>query len=163
MKNPPQWNVPGWDWDEGDYSWLSSQSGIYKDGVSIFFIHGGRIRHQAHIPYGSYTVDEFCKMLRDRAAGLDDVRVEWMADTGGGDLGLWVNGTRPPNEDDLARLQAARDRQAYEDRSSVHGLRQRHPEWFSDKAPSWDAGAHKWVNDPCSPDSRTSQSSRDAE
>lgn len=30
----PEWDVPGWDWDKDDYSWLSSKSGIHKDGTS---------------------------------------------------------------------------------------------------------------------------------
>lgn len=127
----PQWDVPGWDWEPGDYAWLSSASGLYLDGTSIFFIHGGRIRHQAHIPYGSYTVDEFAALLRDRAAGLDAPTVQWCEDTGGGNCGLWVEGTRPPNESDLARLHAARERQAREDEHTARSLRQRRPDLFA--------------------------------
>lgn len=130
IDNPPQWDVPGWDWDEGDYSWVSSQSGIHKDGASIFFIHGGRIRHQAHIPYGWHTLDEFFALVRERAEGLDDPRVVWCEDTGGGDAGLWVEGTRPPNEDDLARLQHARDLQKRKDESAARDLRRRRPDLF---------------------------------
>jgi hypothetical protein len=114
---PPQWDIPGWDWEEDDYAWLSSRSGIHKDGTSIFFIHGGRIRHQAHIPHGNYSVDEFCQMVRERAEALDD------AD-------LWVEGTRPPNEDDLLRLQAARDRQRRHDDLEARELRRRRPDLF---------------------------------
>ena len=119
MDDAPKWNVPGWDWDRGDHAWLSSESGIYKDGTSIFFIHGGRIRHQAHIPYGLYAVEEFCSMIRERAAGLDDPKVCWSEDTGGGDQGFWVEGTRLPNDEDLARLQVARNDQALQDRADT--------------------------------------------
>lgn len=126
----PQWDVPGWDWAPYDYAWLSSKSGIHQDGTSIFFIHGGSIRHQAHIPFGSYSVDEFCALLRDRAEGLDDPSVRWIADTGGGDPDLWVEGTRAPNETDLARLQAARDRQRRIDEHEIRRLRRIYPNNF---------------------------------
>lgn len=125
-----QWDVPGWDWDPSDYSWLSSRSGIHKDGVSIFFIHGGRIRHQAHVPHGWHTIEEFEQLIRERANGLDDPRVVWCEDTGGGDADLWVEGTRPPNADDLARLEEARARQAREDEFTLRDIearRKAHP------------------------------------
>jgi hypothetical protein len=120
-----RWDVPGWDWEEGDYSWLSSNSGIYKDGVSIFFIHGGRIRHQAHVPTGNYTLEEFVALFEERAAGLDDARLCWTEDSGGGSAGLWIEGTRAPNADDLARLQEARKRQEREDRINLRYIEKR--------------------------------------
>jgi|SRR3990167_433977 len=123
------WDVPGWDWEPADFSWLSSKAGINKDGVWIFFIHGGRIRHQAHLPHGSYTVEEFIDWLHQRAAGLDGVRVNWMADTGGGDPDFWLEGTRPPNVEDVARLQSARDRQRRNDKNEFTRLKKLHPEW----------------------------------
>lgn len=132
IDNPPQWDVPGWDWDANDHSWLSSRSGISKDGVSIFFIHGGRIRHQAHLPYGWHTVDEFVAMVQERAEGLEDPRVVWSDDTGGGDRGLWIEGTRAPNEEDLARLQHARDIQKRRDEMTARDLRGRRPDLFKD-------------------------------
>jgi hypothetical protein len=131
--NSPQWNVPGWNWDSGDTSWLSSNSGIYKDGVSVFFIAGGRIRHQADIPEGYHTVDEFFALVQERAVGLDDPRVVWTDDTGNGDPGLWVEGTREPNEEDLARLQAARDHQRLQDEITARGLRKRRPDLFKSR------------------------------
>lgn len=121
------WDVPGWDWADRDYSWLSSKSGIYKDGVSVFFIHGGRVRHQGHIPHGSYGIDEFVAKIRSLAEGLDDPYVEWCSDTGGGDSDLWVEGTRAPNIDDAARLQAARERQERDDHLTLQGIRARNP------------------------------------
>lgn len=130
IENPPQWDVPGWDWDDNDFSWLSSRSGIHKDGTSIFFIHGGRIRHQARVPYGNYSVEEFCRLLQQRAEGLDDPIVRWMADTGGGDPGFWVEGTRAPNEEDLERLQHARDLQRRRDEIDARQLRKRRPDLF---------------------------------
>lgn len=126
----PLWDVPGWDWDRDDNAWLSSNSGIYDGETSIFFIHGGRIRHQAHLPQGWHPVDEFCQMVHDRAEGLDDPRVVHLSDTGGGDAGLWVEGTRPPNDDDLARLHLARERQRRRDEIDARLLRERRPDLF---------------------------------
>lgn len=125
----PQWDVPGWDWAPHDYAWLDA--GVSVDGTSIFFIHGGRIRHQAHIPYGHYTVDDFTKLLRNRAKGLDDARVIWSADTGGGDSGFWVEGTRAPEVADLGRLTAAREQRLWNDKISYMSIRKAHPEWFT--------------------------------
>lgn len=132
IDNPPQWDVPGWDWEPDDFSWLSSRSGIHKDGASIFFIHGGRIRHQAHIPDGSYPIEEFVALVTARAEGLDNPRVEWCEDTGGGSAALWVEGTRPPNDEDRARLQAARDRQRRDDEYAARELKKRRPELFEE-------------------------------
>ncbi len=41
------WDVKDWDWDKHDFSWLSSQLSLPDSG---FFIHGGRVRHQRHVP-----------------------------------------------------------------------------------------------------------------
>ena len=120
-----QWDVPGWDWAEGDYAWLASESGIYHDGVSIFFIHGGRIRHQASMPQGSYTREELLAWFDEHAEGLEDPHLNWTHDTGGGDCGLWLEGTRPPNKDDLARLEAARERQRRNDEIELRGIEAR--------------------------------------
>lgn len=130
----PRPDIPGWDWDANDYSWLASESGLHVDGVSIFFIHGGRVRHQAHIPSGTYGIEEFCALVRERAKGLDDPIVCW-SDTGDGDLDLWVEGTRLPNKDDLERLESARSHEIYRDRLDAQHLKRRHPEWFTDEAP----------------------------
>lgn len=124
----PQWDVPGWDWDKNDYSWLSSHSGLHENDTSIFFIHGGRIRHQAHLPHGYHPLEEFIAMLRERAVGLDEPMVFWLEDTGGGDCGLWVDGTRPPNDSDLARLQAARKRQRQDDERALRDIQRRNPD-----------------------------------
>lgn len=121
--------VPGWDWDEGDYAWLSSKSGIHKDGVSIFFIHGGRIRHQAHIEHGFYDVEEFIDVVRKHAEGLENVRVVW-DDPGDGGVDLWIEGTRLPNEEDLERLREARKRQARKDEMDLRSLQRRRPDLF---------------------------------
>lgn len=129
---PPEWDVPGWNWEPSDYTWLSSHSGIYKDGTSIFFIHGGRIRHQAHIPHGRYDVEEFCQLLRDRAADLDESYVVWSGDTGDESADFWIEGTRAPNTEDFLRLQSARDRQKRDDEIAAAGLRQRRPDLFDD-------------------------------
>lgn len=125
---PPQWDVPGWDWDQNDFSWLDA--GVYHDGVSIFFIHGGRIRHQGHISYGYHSIEDFIATVRRLADGLDNPRVCWVEDTGGGDPGLWVEGTRPPREDDLERLHAARDNRSRKDESQLRDLRRRRPDLF---------------------------------
>lgn len=69
-------------------------------------------------------------MLRERAEGLDNPLVIWLDDTGGGDSGLWVEGTRPPNEEDIVRLRSAREHALREDERSLRELKQRHPEWF---------------------------------
>lgn len=129
----PEWEVPGWDWHPNDSSWLDA--GARLDGVSVFFIHGGRIRHQAHITCGRYTVDEFVALLRKHAEGLDNPVVRWSEDTGGGEAGLWVEGTRAPGREDLARLKAARRRQLQNDEMEAKALRRRHPEWFTTAAP----------------------------
>lgn len=128
------WDIPGWDWDQNDYSWLSSQSGIHKDGASIFFIHGGRIRHQAHVPEGNYTLEEFTTFFNEKTKDLDDAYLCWTNDTGGGIAGLWVEGTRVPNEEDLERLKSAREHQERKDRMDAGLLKQRHPEWFKEPA-----------------------------
>lgn len=130
------WDVPGWDWPEGDYSWLASQSGLHVDGTSIFFIHGGRIRHQTHVPEGSYTLAEFTSLLAERMDGLDGPRVCWHLDTGNGEASLWVEGTRAPGPDDLNRLQAVRDQQTRDDRSALKGIQRRHPDWFGEDGPN---------------------------
>jgi hypothetical protein len=130
---PPQWDVPGWDWGDGDYAWLNSESGLYdpETQTSVFFIHGGRIRHQSHIPHGLYTLAEFQALWKQRAGRLDDPRLVWSEDTGDGDAGLWIEGTRAPDESDLARLQAARARALHADRIGYMSIRKRHPEWFT--------------------------------
>lgn len=119
------WDIPGWDWEPGDYSWLSSRSGLYHDGVSIFFIHGGRIRHQANLPDGTYSREEFLAWFDKHAEGLDDPRIVWMDDSGDGNAGVWLEGTRPPNESDLARLRAAREHQRLEDEINLRAIMQR--------------------------------------
>jgi hypothetical protein len=116
------WNIPGWDWSEDDVSWLSM----------IFFIHGGRVRHQSHIERGTYTIDQFCDMVREKGEGLDQPMVCW-SDTGDGHADLWVEGTRPPQVDDLRRLKSARESQLREDKISYMVIRKRHPEWFADR------------------------------
>jgi hypothetical protein len=113
-------NTPGWDWPEDDFSWLSSRSGLSRkesDGgyTSVFFIHGGRIREQAHIPHGNFAPDKFLELITKRVAGLDKASVNWSSDTGGGDCGFWVEGTRLPTEDDLHRLMSAREQQLKDD------------------------------------------------
>lgn len=123
-----KWDVPGWDWADGDYAWLDA--GVRVDDTSIFFIHGGRIRHQAHVPFGTYSLEQFTALLYERAEGLDNPHVTWSSDTGDGDYGFWVEGTRPPHEDDLARLQKARERREHQDRVQYMTLRKAHPEWF---------------------------------
>jgi hypothetical protein len=123
------WDIPGWDWEPGDNAWL--RSGVYENGTSIFFIHGGKIRHQAHLPYGDYKPDEFASLIAERAKGLEDPIVRWEEDTGGGDPGLWVEGVRPPNKEDLARLQSARDRQRRRDRLEIARLRRQYPDNFT--------------------------------
>ena len=125
-----KWDVPGWDWEQDDFSWLSSRSGIHLDGTSIFFIHGGRIRHQADLPTGHHPLEGFIALLRARAEGLDDPQVVWVNDTGDGDNGLWVEGTRAPVEADVVRLQAARDRQRRHDEIAYAELKKRHPDWW---------------------------------
>jgi hypothetical protein len=127
----PKWDVPGWDWDPADYSWLSSKSGIHKDDTSIFFIRGGRIRHQAHFPHGSHDVEDFIRLVRAKAEGLDDPYVVWTGDTGGGEAGLWVEGTRPPNETDLERLRHARAVQERNDERAARALKRRRPDLFA--------------------------------
>ena len=108
-----RWNDPGWDWEPGDHSWLSSRSGTHRtspDGghTSVFFIHGGRIREQAHLPVGEFTLSRFQAMLEVRALELDEPRVRVVAEEDGS-VGLWVEGTRPPNAEDLERLRVARE------------------------------------------------------
>jgi len=126
----PRPDIPGWDWDERDFSWLSDKSGIRKNNVSIFFIHGGRIRHQGDIPYGNYPIEAFIDLLRKLSEGLDNPLVMWVSDTGGGDPGFWVEGTRYPNNEDLERLRYARKRQEQKDRSDLASIKRRYPEWF---------------------------------
>jgi hypothetical protein len=111
-------NTPGWDWPEDDFSWLTSKSGLTRnepDGgvTSIFFIHGGRIREQAHIPEGRHGLDTFIEALRSRATGLDDPCIVISYSEDG--TSLWLEGTRMPREDDIHRLEAARERQRKED------------------------------------------------
>ena len=124
----PKWDVPGWDWDEEDNAWL--EAGVGDGTTSIFFIHGGRIRHQAHIPEGHYTVEQFTELVHGYAEGLDNPHIVWLTDTGGGDCGLWVEGTRAPNVADLERLQKARERIARSDRLTLKSLRKKYPERF---------------------------------
>jgi hypothetical protein len=123
------WDVPGWDWPDNDYSWL--EGGITVDGVSVFFIHGGRIRHQAHIPYGYYSVDEFTALLRKYAEGLDNPTLNWVDDTGGGEPGLWLEGTRAPTLADAARLREEREHLEQKDKLAFNYLKRQRPEWFS--------------------------------
>lgn len=119
-----------WDWPDGDHAWLSSQSGIHRvepDGslVAIFFIHGGRIRHQAHLPFRRYTLAEFLDKVRALADGLDDPHVIWSNDSGDGDTSLWIEGTRLPNESDVARLNAAKEAQDQMDRINLQQIKKR--------------------------------------
>ena len=119
------WEIPGWDWRPGDYAWLSSESGIYENGTSIFFIHGGRVRHQAHMPHGTYTREELLAWFDQAAEGLDQPYLYWCDDTGGGYPGLWLEGTRPPKAEDITRLQAARERQERNDERTLQDIMQR--------------------------------------
>lgn len=122
--------TPGWDWPQDEYAWLSSESGLWREdadgsGTSIFFIHGGRIREQAYLPYGSHDPDKFCELIKQRTKGLDSPTVNWLSDTGGGDPGLWVEGTRLPNEDDMRRLLAAWEKQKRDDERALRAIRAR--------------------------------------
>ena len=117
----------GWDWPDGEYSWLSSRSGLTReerDGgyTSIFFIHGGRIREQAHIPRGRHGIDSFVALVKRRTEGLEDAYVVWSRDTGDGDADLWVEGTRLPTEDDMRRLVAAQDEQKRSDEKELAAI-----------------------------------------
>src|ERR1039458_3009473 len=122
----PRWDLPGWDWADGDYTWLSSQSGVYHDGVYIYFIHGGLIKHEVHVPEGSYAPDEFATFVAQQTAGLDHVRINYMSGGGDDPASLWVTGVRPPNESDLVRLQNARDTQERKDQSEIKRMRRKH-------------------------------------
>ena len=123
-------NTPGWDWPVDDLSWVASKSGLRRkepDGgeTSVFFIHGGRIREQAHIPYGFHDMEVFITLVRKCARGLDNPTVCWVADCGSGEPALWIEGTRIPREDDLLRLEAARKRQREEDDRTMKEIEKR--------------------------------------
>ena len=101
-------------WDANDHSWLSSNSGWHGDingcQSSVFFIHGKKIREQRQIPYGSFSVAELPGLFSRWSDGLPNARVEFHEDTGGGDMGIWIEGVREPNDEDLGRLEEARAR-----------------------------------------------------
>ena len=104
-------------WEPGDNAWLSSQSGwhgeLHGTRASVFFIHGRMIREQRHIPYGSFAVSDLPRLIKQWSSGLPGARLEWMADTGGGDPGLWIEGMRQPEPADWARLEEARARRRH--------------------------------------------------
>lgn len=122
------WDIDGWDWADQDYSWLSSQTHLPDDG---FFIHGGYIRHQRHIPYRDYTVDNFLALIKEFAEGLENVQVVVSEDTGSGDHGFWVEGVRPPNQTDVEALIEVRRRRDHEDERNYKDILKRHPNWNS--------------------------------
>ncbi len=120
------WDTEGWDWSEGDYSWLSSEMHTPDGG---FFIHGGRVRHQKHVPYGWHEIEDFVVLLRSLAKGLENPQLVWLDDTGGGESGLWVEGTRPPNQADVEALGAVQKRKEAKDRRTFESIAKRHPDW----------------------------------
>lgn len=101
-------------WDESDTAWLSTESGWFGDidgcPTSIFFIHGKQIREQRHVPEHRGSVQEFIGKIQRWSVGLDNPRFIYTHDTGGGDCGLWIEGTREPRVDDMKRLHEARAR-----------------------------------------------------
>lgn len=114
-------------WDAGDYSWLASNSGWHGElhgcQTSIFFIHGRKIREQRHVPSGDWPLSQLPELLARWSTGLPNPRLAWYADTGDGDVGLWIEGEREPNEADNARLQEYRERQEREDRRVFERLK----------------------------------------
>ena len=120
------WDIEGWDWANNDPTWLASHTSLANGG---FFIHGGKVRHQKHIPNGSYGVAEFISILRDMAEGLENPTVRWSSDTGAGDIGLWLEGERAPTKDDALWLAKAKQREADKDKRDLEWILKKHPEW----------------------------------
>ena len=118
-------------WDAGDYSWLSDRSGWHGDingcDSSVFFIHGKRIREQRHIPEGQWPIAAIGAQFEVWAKGLPGARLVYMGDTGGGDPGWWIEGEREPNDDDLVRLQEARNKAEQEERRQLGRLLEKFP------------------------------------
>lgn len=115
-------------WDEGDYSWLASNSGwhgrLHGTEASVFFVHGKKIREQRRIPqaYGM-PVEEFARNLLAWSAGLPEAKVMWMRDTGDGEADLWIEGVREPNADDWQRLREVKEREDANNRRELERLK----------------------------------------
>src|SRR3990167_11131360 len=101
-------------WDKHDTAWLSSESGWHGEidgcSVSVFFIHGKKIREQRHIPKQWGSVEDFIAKITRWSAGLTNPQFVYSLDTGDGDYGLWIEGIREPRPEDFVRLQEARAR-----------------------------------------------------
>jgi len=122
------WDIDGWDWADHDYSWLSTHTMLPN---SSFFIHGGYIRHQHHLPWGDYSIESFCDLIKRLGEGLEQATVSLCEDTGGGDPGFWVEGIRPPTIDDVEALEQTRKRRDRDDKVTYDAIIKRHPEWLA--------------------------------
>ena len=120
------WDIDGWDWGEHDFSWLSSQTQLPDEA---FFIHGGHVRHQRHIPWGEYSVQDFIALVQRMGEGIENATVILSQDTGGGDPGFWVEGTRPPQIEDVEALIQTRKRRDRQDDHDYKAILKRHPDW----------------------------------
>lgn len=116
-------------WDEGDYSWLSSNSGwggeINGCDSLVFFIHGRKIREQRHLPEGDWPVSEMAELVKRWSEGLPNGRLVIMEDTGDGEPGFWIEGEREPNTEDWKRLDECRARQDEKDRREYERLQEK--------------------------------------
>lgn len=114
-------------WPSDDFAWLDSQSGwrgtFYGCQTSVFFIHGRKIREQRHVPAGRYDIAILPERFAEWARGLPNARLVWSRDTGDGDAGLWIEGERDADEDDLVRLREARERIERNDRREFERLK----------------------------------------
>ena len=119
-------------WDSNDYSWLASNSGWFGDingcESSVFFIHGKGIREQRRIPYGNYSLTELLALLPKWMDGLPNARLRWLFDTGDGECGLWIEGERKPNQDDVKRLEDVRIRMKEKAKRDLDYILLRYPD-----------------------------------
>ena len=120
------WDTPGWDWDNDDYSWLRPADSVEDSG---WFIHGGMIRHQRHIPVGEYSLEAFMELVTKLGTGLTRPMVLLMSDTGSGDPGFWVEGVRTPTLADVEGLVERRRSNERDDRRLFDRIRKQHPDW----------------------------------
>ena len=120
------------DWDKNDYDWLDDSANWHGDingcYASVFYIHGKMIREQRHIPYGSFPIAKLPNLIMYWAEGLANARLEHHEDTGDGDSGWWIEGERPPNEKDAARLEQARQQLRQKARRDLQWIHQRYPD-----------------------------------
>lgn len=113
-------------WDDGDYTWLDSQSGwrgtVAGCGASVYFVHGKKIAEERHLPEFSGPLDAFIEKLREWSSGLSNPWINWSHDTGGGDAGFWLRDVRDPQEQDWTRLAEVRQRKEAGERIELERL-----------------------------------------